>query len=81
MVSKRKGGKIYKLIIVETKGKIYANDPTFKDKRCFMETQFVKHNNDKFGYGRFDYLYLEDSLPEKDIILKTYAKIKEFFGE
>lgn len=81
LIIKRKGGKIYKLIIVETKGKIYANDPTFKDKRCFMETQFVKHNNDKFGYGRFDYLYLEDSLPEKDIILKTYAKIKEFFGE
>ena len=33
LVVKRKDGEIHKAIIVETKGAIYANDPTFKDKR------------------------------------------------
>ena len=66
LIIKRKDGKIDKAIIVETKGKIYANDPTFKDKRAFMETEFSKQNNSAFGYERFDYLYLEDSLPENE---------------
>ncbi len=81
LIIKRKDGQIHKIIIVETKGKIYANDPTFKDKRAFMETEFSKQNNNAFGYDRFDYLYLEDSLPERDRILLTQKKICEFFEE
>ena len=79
LIIKRKDGKIHKAIIVETKGDIYKNDPTFKDKRTFMETEFAKKNNDAFGYDRFDYLYLEDSLPDNDRIILTHNKIKEFF--
>ena len=81
LIIKRKDGEIHKAIIVETKGKIYANDPTFKDKRSFMETEFVKQNNTAFGYERFDYLYLEDSISESDRITITHDRIKEFFGE
>jgi len=81
LIIKRKDGQIYKIIIVETKGKIYANDPTFKDKRTFMETEFSKQNNNAFGYERFDYLYLEDTLPEKDRLSLTHQKICEFFKE
>jgi hypothetical protein len=81
LIIKRKDGQIHKIIIVETKGKIYANDPTFKDKRAFMETEFSKQNNNAFGYERFDYLYFEDTLPEKDRILLTQKKICEFFEE
>ena len=79
LIIKRKDGKIHKAIIVETKGKIYANDPTFKDKRKFMETSFIQKNNAQFGYERFDYLYLEDSMEEKDRIKATRDKICEFF--
>ena len=75
----RKDGKIHKAIIVETKGEIYANDPTFKDKRCFMETAFLRENNKKFGYERFEYLYLEDTMSEHDRIVKGQEKINEFF--
>ncbi|MBE6802434.1 MAG: type III restriction endonuclease subunit R [Ruminococcaceae bacterium] len=81
LIIKRKDGQIYKIIIVETKGQIYANDPTFKDKRAFMETEFSKQNNNAFGYERFDYLYLEDALQERDRILLTQKKISEFFEE
>lgn len=81
LIIKRKDGKIHKAIIVETKGEIYANDPLFKEKRSFMETEFSKQNNAAFGYERFEYLYLEDTLPEKDRLILTHQKICEFFSE
>ena len=59
----------------------YKNDPAFIDKRTFMETEFSKQNNASFGYERFDYLYLEDTLPDTDRILLTHKKISEFFEE
>ncbi len=81
LIIKRKDDRIHKIIIVETKGEIYKNDPAFIDKRMFMETEFSKQNNSAFGYERFDYLYLEDTLPDADRKLLTYKKISEFFEE
>lgn len=81
LIVKRKNGKIHKAIIVETKGAIYANDPTFKDKRSFMEREFTRQNNKTFGYDRFEYLYLEDSFPEAERIRLTHGKICAFFKE
>lgn len=79
LIIKRLKGKINKAIIVETKGKIYSNDPTFKDKRKFMETEFTRQNNNMYGYDRFEYLYLEDSMSESDRIKLTHNKICDFF--
>lgn len=81
LIIKRKDGEIYKAIIVETKGAIYANDPAFKDKRSFMEGAFLRQNNQAFGYERFEYLYLEDSFPEAERIRLTHKKICKFFEE
>lgn len=81
LIIKRKDGKIHKVIIVETKGEIYAKDSTFKDKKTFMETEFSKQNNRAYGYERFDYLYLEDTLSEKDRLTLTHQKICDFFKE
>lgn len=81
LIVKRKDGKIHKAIIVETKGAIYANDPTFKDKRFFVEREFTRQNNKAFGYERFEYLYLEDSFPEAERIRLTHEKICAFFKE
>ena len=81
LIIQRKDGTIHRVIIVETKGKIYATDPTFRDKRTFMETEFAKHNNKAFGYNRFDYLYLEDSLADDEQIRLTHKKICDFFKE
>lgn len=77
----RKEGKIHQAIIIETKGKGYAKDDDYLDKRTFMETEFKRLNNEQFGYERFDYLYLEDSESTKDRIAKTIAEIKGFFRE
>ena len=81
IIIKRKDGVIHKVIVVETKGQIYAKDPVFKDKKNFMETEFSKQNNAAYGYERFDYLYLEDTMPEKDRLTQTHQKICEFFKE
>ena len=81
LILRRKDGVIHKVIIAETKGDVYANIPIFKDKRAFMETEFLRQNNKAFGYVRFDYLYLEDTLPEAERILRMQKKIEEFFGE
>ena len=81
LIVKRKDDEIHKAIIVETKGAIYANDPTFKDKRSFMEREFTRQNNKAFSYERFKYLYLEDSFPEAERIRLTYEMICAFFKE
>lgn len=80
LIIQRKDGKIHKALIVETKGSIYANDPKFKDKRKFTETEFIRQNNAAFGYERFEYLYLEDTMPEQERIVNTHKRIFEFFG-
>lgn len=77
----RKDGKIYKAVIVETKGEIYADDPAFQDKRAFMDSVFTSRNNMEYGYDRFTYLYLEDSMDEVERINKTSDTIKKFFEE
>ena len=79
LIIQRRDGVIHKAIIVETKGEIYAKDQTFKDKRRFVETEFLRQNNKAFKYERFEYLYLEDTLPEHERIVKAQEKINEFF--
>ena len=46
-----------------------------------METEFLKQNNAAYGYERFNYLYLEDTLSEKDRLSLTHQKICAFFTE
>lgn len=82
LIIKRDGkDKIHKALIVETKGEIYAKDEKFKSRKAFVESEFLKANNDQFGYKRFDYLYLEDTLSETERITKTNEIITTFFNE
>lgn len=78
LILQRRDGTIYKAIIVETKGEAFVEK--FKDKNRFMETAFLRENNKKFGYERFEYMYLEDTMSEHDRIVKVQEKIKAFFG-
>ena len=80
LIIKRKDNKIHKVLIVETKGALYAQDEAFRDRRAFVEGQFLKQNEEKFGYRRFDYLYLEDSLSDSERINKTNDIINKFFA-
>ena len=81
LIISRKENQIYKALIIETKGKIYANDPIFKDKKEFVEKVFKYQNNQKFQYDRFEYLYLEDTLSGDERIKKTNDIIEKFFKE
>lgn len=78
LILQRRDGAIYKAIIVETKGEAFVEN--FKGKNRFMETAFLRENNKKFGYERFEYLYLESTMSEHDRIVKAQEKINEFFG-
>lgn len=81
LIIQRQDNAIHKVVIVETKGEIYANDPKFKEKKAFMEEYFTGVNNEKYGYNRFDYLYLEDTLSDNERVLMTHQAISNFFEE
>lgn len=81
LIIQRKEKAIHKALLVETKGEGFKNDPAFLQKKNFVETEFLKQNNDKFGYQRFDFLYLEDGTDIANNILTINNKIDEFFKE
>ena len=55
--------KVEKCLIVETKGKLYANDPEFIERRKFMESMFKARQNSKSDCPTYEYLYLEEDGP------------------
>ena len=73
--------KIHKALLLETKGAIYAEDKVFQKKKKYVETDFLKMNKEKFGYQRFDFLYLEDSKDIAGNIAKLNNKIIQFFND
>ena len=77
IIQRNNEGKVYKAIIVETKGEGFA--AKFAERRKFMQTEFLKKNNEKFGYNRFDFLYLEDTLTREQRERKTMNAIHNFF--
>ena len=81
LIIKRKNGQIHQAIIVETKGLLYARDPVFQKKRRFTEEVFTAMNNDLFGYKRFDYLYIEDTMSDLEWQTKVKQKIALFFTQ
>lgn len=81
LIIQRKDKAIHKALLVETKGEGFKNDPAFLQKKNFVETEFLKQNNDKFGYQRFDFLYLEDGTDIANNIVTINNKIDEFFKE
>jgi hypothetical protein len=78
LLSRNAEMQIDKVIIIETKGEGYA--AKFDDRRKFMETEFVKKNNEKFGYRRFEFLYLEDVLTNEQRMQKTLQAMNDFFN-
>jgi hypothetical protein len=75
LILQRKAGRIDRVIIVETKGSLYAKDPNFIKRRHFMESVFTKEN------PNFSYLYLEDSMDALKRRQLTRDAITRFFQE
>jgi conserved hypothetical protein len=81
IIRRDKDNKIDKVLIVETKGKGFKEQTEFIDRRNYIEKEFIKFNNKKFGYNKFDYLYIEDTLTENEILSKLNKKLQEFLKE
>jgi superfamily II DNA or RNA helicase len=79
IIKRNEKDKIHKALIIETKGEGFANDTDFIKKKNFVATDFLKHNEDKFGYKKFDFLYIEDSTKMLDNIAEVNQRINQFF--
>ncbi|NBB23299.1 DEAD/DEAH box helicase family protein [Runella sp. CRIBMP] len=76
LILRRKSDQsIEKVLIVETKGEGYKT--AFEAKKRFMNNHFVRENNQKFGYERFDFLYLQDD--DRQYEDKLNQKLNTFF--
>ena len=70
---------MHQILMIETKGAAFANDPEFIKRKRFVETEFLRQNKEKFNYDRFEFLYLEDSQDIATNISKLSEKINQFF--
>ena len=77
VISRDEQGAIKQILIIETKGEGFA--PKFAERRKFMEKEFVKLNNERFGYNRFSFLYIEDTMTPAEQDIKTITAINQFF--
>lgn len=73
LVLRRTGDVIDRVLIVETKGGLYANVPAFQRRRRFMETLFKQQN------PNYDYLYMEDGLSVEARRQRTRQAVERFF--
>lgn len=79
LISRNADKQIHKIIIIETKGEGFA--AKFADKRRFIKSEFIKKNNEKFGYQRFNFLYIEDTLEKEEQERQTINAINQFFND
>lgn len=74
----RKSGKIDRMLIIETKGGIYED--SFKERRRFMEEEFLKLNNGVEGQPKFSFLYIKDTDKEDEREAKLITAVNDFFN-
>jgi sortase (surface protein transpeptidase) len=79
LLIERKESEIYRVLIIETKGSGFAEQKNFINRREFAEKEFIPLNNDKFGYKKFEYLYLPDSEDFETNLSRASKAIREFF--
>ena len=81
LLLERRENKIYRVLIIETKGSGFAEQKEFINRREFVEKEFIPLNNKKFGYKKFAYLYLTDSEDFEKNLNKVCKAIREFFTD
>lgn len=78
LLLQRNLNKIYKAVIIETKVSGFAEQTNFTKRRKFVEGEFLKINKDKFGYDKFEYLYLTDANKMEENLTRLTSTIKKF---
>ncbi len=56
MLQREPGGKVGKVLIIEAKGAGFAEQSAYTLRKQFVSSAFLRLNNDKFGYPRFDFI-------------------------
>jgi hypothetical protein len=79
LLIERKKKEIFRVLIIETKGSGFAEQTTFINRREFVEKEFIPLNNEKFGYKKFEYLYLSDGEDFTANLNRACETIRDFF--
>ncbi len=81
LIINRNDIKINKVLILETKGKGFAEQDSFLKRKKFVESEFIKLNNEKFNFNKFNFLYLQDDDSMDVNLRKLNDSIIDFFGK
>ncbi len=73
-------GAFRRIMIVETKGAGYANEPTFVAKRQFVEDWFLAENNKAEGVPTFEFLQLTDDEDDATRLARFQSCVETFFA-
>jgi hypothetical protein len=77
ILQRDKNGDPHRILIVETKGAGF--EESFKPRRAYVQSDFLRLNKDKFGYERFEFLYIRESDDPAARLAQLAAKINAFF--
>lgn len=80
VVQRNAAGELHRILILETKGAGFADQLAFQQRKTFVEGEFLRLNHEKFGYNRFDFLYLPDSTSLPDLLGELQRRIIDFFA-
>ena len=81
IIERKEKAKINRVLMIETKGEGFSHNPDFLKRKHFVETEFLRINQEKFGYKRFDFLYIEDRKDDKASLAQLNKRINEFFND
>ncbi len=56
MLQRATEGVVHKVLIIEAKGAGFAEQSAYTLRKKFVSSEFLRLNNDKFGYPRFDFI-------------------------
>ena len=79
LIVHRSQSGIDKVLIVETKGQGYAQEPGFIARREFMEQAFIPANNRHFGGKRFEYEVITDDHTRGELLKMTETILRDCF--
>lgn len=82
MLQRGADGAAHKVLIIETKGQGFAQQSGYALRKQFVSSEFLKLNNDKFGYARFDFCEILEPANQRyrDAAISLLQHAQAFFG-
>lgn len=77
ILQRNANGEPHRVLLVETKGTGF--EQAFNTRRQYVQSDFLRLNRDRFGYERFDFLYIRESDPPNVRLGHLAEKINTFF--